>query len=177
MFLLKHRLILLNKYNIASKNDVLGAKSNKGSRFKSPWHKKITQWVKYFFKWSGRRDLNSWSLDPKSSAVTKLRYAPSRYFHSFTHFHLIWDKGMARLTGVEPVTPTFVVWYSIQLSYRRVVKRSIILSKWRRISSVFILLEVPVRVEPTLIELQSIALPLGYGTSGNYLITQSSKSQ
>ena len=38
-------------------------------------------------------------------------------------------------------------------------------------------MEVPVRVELTLIELQSIALPLGYGTSGNYLITRVNKSQ
>ncbi len=54
---------------------------------------------------------------------------------------------MARPEGLEPATPRFVVWYSIQLSYGRTI------------------MELPGGFEPSVRELQSLALPLGYGSA------------
>ena len=53
----------------------------------------------------GKTGFEPATLWSQTRCATKLRYFPK----------------MARPTGIEPVTPRFVVWYSIQLSYGRIV--------------------------------------------------------
>ena len=97
-----------------------------------------------YMLWSGKQDLNLRPSGPKPDALPSCAIS----------------RKMVRPTGIEPVTPTFVVWYAIQMSYGRIV-----LIKYNsirhKIQAFFSGLEVPDGVEPTVIELQSIALPLG----------------
>lgn len=129
------------------------------------WKKDWCFWCQpYRFIWSGWPDSNRRSSAPKADAVTKLRYIP-----------------MARQTRFELVTHRFVVCYSIQLSYWRMPFRKGLFNivfqeeksnnflkkkeKSAEISALLFFMEHPGGIEPPISELQSLALPLGYGCS------------
>ena len=131
------------------------------------WTERSSQLSYLARDWSGWQDLNLRHLDPKSSALPSC--ATSR---SFTERNIL-----ARPVGLEPATFWSVVKRSIQLSYGRkyisggdggIWTLTVLLPRdFKSLASTVPPhphLEVPTRFEPVITELQSIALPLGYGT-------------
>ena len=102
--------------------------------------------------WSGRQDLNLRPSAPKADAIPS--YATSRF---------LLQHQLARQRGFEPLTSTFVVLHSIQLSYQRtifVLYDFITLTIFfNNIINVLFFFFFPGGFEPSIIELQSIALP------------------
>ncbi len=66
--------------------------------------------VSVVIEWSGRQDLNLRPSAPKADAIPS--YATSRF---------LLQHQLARQRGFEPLTSTFVVLHSIQLSYQRTI--------------------------------------------------------
>ena len=87
---------------------------------------------------------------------------------------------MASPGGLEPTTPRFVVWYSIQLSYgethsNAIAERQPCYYSLLGNAKQGLILELPAGFGPTVRELQSLALPLGYGSTHVILYSDAKK--